>query len=247
MQKQIVRSFGATLTIVAVLLAHVTSVHAQFSYSKATQGSDISWPNCKASLPQHIAFGIVGVTGGKNFTVNPCLFEETQKIPYNLALYMNTADPGIGVTAQFMKSPQHCLSDDSRCLAYNYGFKAAMYALDAASSRDVHATIWWLDVETVNSWSTDISDNRSALQGMIDAIHKSVILAKVGFYSATDQWAVITGNWTNKLPNWVGTGGTQLQTATAACKANDFTGGGTVLTQYIPRLDQDYVCKSTTF
>lgn len=242
MQKQIVQGFAVMCIVTAVLLVHVSGVHAQSLYTKATQGSDISWPNCKAALPQHIAFGIVGVTGGKNFTVNPCLFEEVQKISGSLALYMNTADPGIESTAQYAGGPKHCSLGNSSCLAYNYGFNAATYALTAAASRDVHATTWWLDVETVNSWSTNTYDNRSSLQGMVDAIHKSVILAKVGFYSAVDQWAAITGNWINKFPNWVGTGSTQLPTAMAACEANDFTGGGTVLTQYIPRLDQDYVC-----
>jgi hypothetical protein len=127
-------------------------------------------------------------------------------------------------------------------MAYNYGFNAAEYALLYAASQNVHATNWWLDVETENSWSPSYQENRASLQGMIDAIKQGTIFSNIGIYSTPLQWRQITGGWKNGLPNWVGTGSTQRADAINACSGSDFTAGGTQLTQYIQKLDQDYVC-----
>ncbi|PZE68081.1 hypothetical protein [Curtobacterium sp. MCBD17_021] len=68
-------------------------------------GADISWPQCASApstWPADPAFAIVGVTGGKATTTNPCLAQQlawastarggTSQAPTQL--YVNTANPG---------------------------------------------------------------------------------------------------------------------------------------------------------
>jgi hypothetical protein len=127
-------------------------------------------------------------------------------------------------------------------LAYNYGYNATLYAVKYADSQLVASTSWWLDVETENSWTTSQVDNKSSLEGAVDALRQHTFLPTVGIYSTPYQWAVITGNWQNHLPSWVGTGSSNLIAAKAACRVQSFTGGGMWLAQYTPSLDIDYPC-----
>jgi hypothetical protein len=230
----------------AFVVTLVVSNHtlALSMYPPGSTGSDVSWPksNCSASPPSQASFGIVGATGGLDFARNNCLFSEASWFPH-LALYMNTGYPGISVGRNFASGPKHCSLTDNVCLAYNYGFAAAEYGLLYAASQNVHSTSWWLDVETENSWTPNVLANRASIQGMIDAIKQNTVIAVIGIYSTPLQWKQITGNWRNNIPNWVGTGSTRRSDALAACRGNDFTGGGTQLTQYILQLDHDYVCR----
>ena len=82
----------------------------------------------------------------------------------------------------------------------------------------------------------------TTLLGMVDAIKRNTIFSQIGVYSTPLQWQQITGGWKNGLPNWVGTGSDARRDALAACQGSNFTGGGTLLTQYTPELDRDYVC-----
>ncbi len=129
------------------------------------------------------------------------------------------------------------------CLAYNYGFASAEYALMYADSQNVSANTWWLDVETENSWSDNKADNRASIQGAIDAINRgSFFTPTVGIYSTPHQWKEITGGWKNQLPAWIGTGSEDRKDAISACSDEPFTGGTTELTQYILEIDHDYSC-----
>jgi hypothetical protein len=42
---------------------------------------------------------------------------------------------------------------------------AGLYALSYANSRNVHASTWWLDVETSNTWNNDVAQNQNSLAG----------------------------------------------------------------------------------
>lgn len=208
-------------------------------------GNDLSWPpsNCTAIPPAYSVFGIVGVTGGLNFTQNPCLFRESHQFK-QLSLYMNTGYPGPATAQKYANEAKSCIGQTSACLAYNYGYAAAQYALLYADSQNVNSNTWWLDVETENSWSHKTGENRASIQGAIDAINHESLFIKpnIGIYSTPHQWKIITGGWKNKLPNWVGTGSVHRSEALKACAGNDFTGGGTKLTQYILQIDHDYQC-----
>lgn len=212
-------------------------------YQHGATGADVSWPpgNCAAAAAGWAAFGIVGVTGGLDFTPNNCLMSEASWFS-DRSLYMNTDWPGASNAAQYADNPRHCAPKDTQCLAYNFGYNAAEYALLYAASQNMHSTDWWLDVETTNDWSPNIYENRAALNGMVAAIDHTVFFPTIGVYSTPKQWKQIMGDWRNGMPNWVGTGSDERSAAIAACHGNDFTGGNTVMTQYILQLDHDYVC-----
>jgi len=205
-------------------------------------GYDVSWPNCRVSPPKNPSFGIVGVSGGLAFRPNRCLFREAHWFE-KVSLYLNTGYAGMKRAEQFADHPRKCSHDDEACLAYDFGYNAGAYALDYAAKQDVHESTWWLDVETVNSWSDTVSYNRASLQGMVDAIKRHSLFPTIGFYAYPGQWRTITGGWQNGYPNWVATGGDNYKLAVSWCKGQSFTGGPTWLTQYTTRLDDDYVCE----
>jgi hypothetical protein len=233
------------LTIVfgtAVMIGLISPVvHAQSYYPVNEVGHDVSWPNCQVSAPKDKTFGIVGITGGLVFRPNPCLFEEAHWFQ-NLSLYLNTGYVGKTGAEKYATSPRNCSSSDEACLAYNFGYNAAAYALNYAASQYVHTNVWWLDVETDNSWSTNTDFNRASLQGMIGAITQYTILPTIGFYSYPGQWDSITNSWKNGYPNWAATGSSDFKQAVSYCQGQDFNGGRTWLTQYTTRLDNDYAC-----
>jgi len=126
-------------------------------------------------------------------------------------------------------------------LAYNYGYNAGQYALNYATSQGIVSPTWWLDVETENSWTTDVMQNRNSLQGETDALKNGGVIT-VGVYSTTAQWQTITNGWQNGLPNWGATTWTTTKQAAKYCSGHNFTGGQTWLIQFKGKLDQDYAC-----
>jgi hypothetical protein len=236
----------AACGVIVLFLAFINCrpVEAKNIYPSGKTGNDISWPpsNCNAEPPDFSAFGIVGVTGGLNFTQNPCLFRESHQFD-QLSLYINTGYPGAEKAQKYKNSKYSCPDISIPCTAYNYGFAAAEYALMYADSQNVNANTWWLDVETENSWTKNTAENRASIQGAVDAIKKgSFFRPTIGIYSTPHQWKVITGDWKNMLPAWIGTGSTERKDAIAACSDHPFTGGTIHLTQYVLELDHDYVC-----
>ncbi len=229
----------AAASIFAVVVGRAAS--AQSILNSGAAGADISWPNCQAHIPDKIAFGVVGVNGGKGYTANNCLAAEAAHFK-NLSLYVNTGYPGNDIARKYRFWPKNCGGNDGNCLAYNYGYNAGKYAADYALGQAVYAAAWWLDVETVNSWSDSFANNQQSLSGEIDALRDYAKAYTIGIYSTPEQWRKITGGWQNYLPNWAATGSPSLDTAKAFCRDHDITGGGTWLTQYIGATDRDYAC-----
>jgi hypothetical protein len=211
-------------------------------YPAMSTGTDVSWPNCREQPEaSHTAFGIVGVNDGLDFAGNPCLSQETSWFS-DYSLYLSTGYPGLSYGRKYQTFPNLCSKNNNQCLAYNYGFNAARYAINFASLHDVHTTQWWLDVETVNSWTSNTQTNVTVLQGMITALKRYTFLPTIGFYAYPGQWDTLTGSWRNNYAAWVATGTTSRSSGIAACKDVSFDGSSTVLTQYTKALDKDYVC-----
>jgi hypothetical protein len=226
-------------TIASVLFISTGLAAAQGAYVSGTTGVDASYPNCSTSMPK-TGFGIVGVNHGLFYSYNGCLGAQASHFQ-NLSLYTNTGwyDKSAHIDAT---SPLVCAATDANCLAYNYGYNAALDSLSYAKSQGVSSTTWWLDVETANSWSSDVNQNRSSLQGSYDALKNSGAQT-VGVYSTTAQWQGITGSWLNNWPNWGATTWTNAKQAAKYCTGHNFNGGPTYLIQYSGRsLDQDYAC-----
>jgi len=210
-------------------------------YTPQTTGYDVSWPNCEASVPKDTAWGVVGVTGGLVFRKNPCLKQQAAwfRTP---ALYVNTGYAGIEKARHYASAPHTCGVNDEQCLAYNYGYQSGVYAVKQATAHGLYARMWWLDVETENSWSDNTAVNRRSLQGVADAIRHDTVGSAIGYYSYPGQWDRITGAWHNGAPAWAATGTSSRLEAIAACKAPGFTGGRVWFTQYVTTLDRNYAC-----
>ena len=208
-------------------------------------GYDISWPQCSQSLPAKPAFGIVGTSNGLAFSDNPCLAQEYSwafAASRSPALYMSTADPGSQSVHWNTPSPKPCsgASTDLGC-AYNYGWNAASHAFTYATSQHAVATMWWLDIETANTWSTYLAANNADIQGMIDYLHSQSVT--VGVYSTAYQWGQITGSATLAIPNWVAGATSASQAASWCTPSRSFTGDTVSMVQYpAGSYDGDVAC-----
>lgn len=266
------------LFITALLIVTPSALAARPGPSAPTTtplGIDISYPQCSKTVPKTQAFGIVGVNGGIATTTNPCLKDQliwgskslggtSQK---KLQLYVNTANPGGLNTASWptVSTPENphgpCDNSDSIACAWQYGWNRASEdvtnrfvpaAVQAGIDTTPSTYIWWLDVETMNTWKAPTSSfntqsNATVLEGM--TAHFQSINGRVGLYSTAYQWGQIVGNSVsassnlNGLINWR-PGGANLNTAKQACTAVPLTPGGiVVMTQFISKnLDYDYSC-----
>lgn len=231
--------FAASSLALALAVIVPSSVSALGIYPSGKTGVDVSWPNCNISKPK-TAFGIVGVNGGLNFSENPCLAKQAGWFS-NLSLYVNTGYPGAYRGLDYQSSPKNCEASNLNCLAYNYGYNAALYSLDYAKRLNISSNTWWLDVETENSWLDDVEQNKQAIQGQYDAL-KNAGIATVGVYSTTYQWGVITGGWKNGWPSWGASTWRTAKQAKTFCTGHEFNGGKTYLIQFLGKIDQNYAC-----
>jgi hypothetical protein len=189
-------------------------------------------------------------------------------------LYVNTANPGevISDISTWPKSPYDnngnlpanpygstCDGDNDEACSWLYGWNRSIYTegifMSAAASKGYNtatsAYVWWLDVETMNTWQSGSNDalvrNTAALEGF--AKYYQSKQANVGLYSTAVQWSIITGNNTGlgnnlkNLPNWRPSGAS-LTNAINNCNVAPLTPGGYIsLTQYVQKnLDFNHSC-----
>jgi hypothetical protein len=241
--------FCRLVVIALAAVAVVLSAGAADAAPRAAAaiGYDVSYPQCGGALPNAPAFGIVGVTDGRPYGENPCLSAEytwAANAPKAPAFYLNTANPGPASTRvnwYGQAAPQPCSTANEAGCAYDYGYNAAAQAFaDAnAATGAAGAAGWWLDVETANSWSSDVGLNVTDIQGSIDYLQAQGVA--VGFYSTAAQWSQITGGAHFVLANWVA-GAANAKRASGLCGAS-FSGGAVALVQYPSGgFDADYVC-----
>ena len=244
-------------------------------------GNDISYPQCNNTLPSGQGFGIVGVNGGIASTTNPCLSTELLWAEQSIGtqdqgkvqLYVNTGNPaGLGTATwpQNNTDPAGntapnpygtCNGSVSQACAWQYGWNRAVddvtnrfvpSAQAAAVDTNPSDYMWWLDVETVNSWesgsSSALQDNRLDLEAMVSYFHSRGI--SVGIYSTNYQWGTIVGSVPassdlNGLKSWL-PGASDLSSAQSNCSESSLTNNGSVtLTQFTTNnFDYDYSCVS---
>jgi hypothetical protein len=213
-------------------------------YAAGATGYDISWPQCGGSYPGGpIGLGIIGANDGKAFTQNPCLASEAAWAGQPAAIYMNLNSPPTGSTQALSGPAGTCVVTDTGCLAYNYGYNAAVASFTYATASGASAGVWWLDVETANTWDSNPANNDLTIKGALDALGADGVLA--GIYSTGYQFGIIAGGYAPATPVWMATGG-DITDATAACTSGHSFGGGTTwLAQYgtsgVP-FDQDLAC-----
>lgn len=242
----------ATLACSLVATAVAASPALAAPKASSTTGYDVSYPQCSTgSLPNKPAFGIVGVSDGLAYGTNPCLASEyawAAKAP-NPAFYMNTGNPGTAATRVSwygQTGPQACDPTNEAGCAYDYGYNGAQqayaYAVSQAGAGAAASAVWWLDVETSNSWSSaDLSLNLVDIQGSLDFLES--VVAGVGVYSTGSQWNQITGGaqLPSSVADWIA-GASNAAGAASLCSSS-FTGGPVRLVQYPSgRFDADYPC-----
>jgi hypothetical protein len=189
-------------------------------------------------------------------------------------LYVNTANPGEVIdqvstwpisntdkTGFTTENPYgECTGNNDRACSWQYGWNRAVEAnidrfapaaREAGINQAASAYVWWLDVETMNTWQSGSEDalarNTATLEGMTSYFNSRG--ATVGLYSTAVQWGEITGTAIgadsnlNGLDNWRPSGAS-LENAKANCSVPPLTSGGIIsLTQYVQRnLDHNYSC-----
>jgi hypothetical protein len=223
MRSRLLRSFAPVGGALVLAVAVGTGAFGVGRY-----GNDISWPQCGGAFPAKAGFGIVGVTGGRPFTQNPCLAAEwrwalaAKGAP---AYYMNLSNPGTTTPS-------------------TYGANAAAYALNYAASQtgasSATSHVWWIDVEITNTWSSNKAANAAVVQGALTYLKQHTSKA-VGIYSTSYQWGVITGGVRMGAPVWAA-GASSAASAPSMC-GTGFTGRPVKQVQYPDgNYDGDYKC-----
>lgn len=236
-------SLAATLAIITAAPALAARPGHGGGGGNATTntGNDVSYPQCGARLPSGQAFGIVGVNDGLANTLNPCLGPSASYPSYSeselywawaassgvttqprASLYVNTADPGNGVSdwptsstgadpyGSCTVSGPGSVGADSTACAWHYGYNRATQdmswlaaAADSINAQETTSPVpgaasaypWWLDVETADSWqsgSSGLAMNLADLQGMVAALAAAQV-TRGGIYSTSYQWGQVTG------------------------------------------------------
>lgn len=183
---------------IAALVSTGISASASNPYYSG-MGYDISYPQCNpdgtpsTSLPAG-SFGIVGVNHGRPFTTyaNTCFsglvaHASAQGMPAP-SLYINTAYSGA-----YRKNITPYCAQQAQSMAWQIGCSEADTSYTYAGKPTTSAvTMWWLDVEVGNSWSTsNVGLNQAAIQGATDRFFQGGFL--VGVYSTSSSWRTITG------------------------------------------------------
>jgi hypothetical protein len=259
---------GAASALALAIAGFTVASTADGSLPPTGAGVDISFPQCSAlshiDVPTSLPFAVIGVNGGTASTSNPCFQSE-----YNSALllggptdqphasvYVNTGNPSLAATWWPSKDATEsgtpvdnpdgtCVHAAGAACAYVYG-----YSMAQADYRRVKAAVmqlprlWWLDVETTNTWQGDTDANAASLTGMVDYFHSRQL--QVGIYSTSYQWAKIAGttdagSGLAGLRSWLA-GGSEVG-APVDCEQAPLTPGGWVaMIQYVTFLDNDYSC-----
>jgi hypothetical protein len=230
----------------------------------AAVGYDVSHPQCGADLPSGQAFAVVGVNGGRATTANPCLTEQLRWAARStgaangqppIQLYVNTANPGelrnaIDTWPRSGSTPYgSCTAGNTLACSWRYGWERARATVEdiftlaaraAGLTSDPARYIWWLDVETGNTWQSGsaaaLTRNRGSLAGM--AAYLAARGGRPGLYSSPAQWRQIAGEVTEssalyRLDSWVA-GASSQAGAAATCDRPPLVGAGrVVMAQYV--------------
>lgn len=218
-------------------------------------GQDVSWPQCPTSFPgkgyglpmpsSNARFVVIGVSGGRGFTRNPCLgYQVAWARAHHMlgAVYTVPSYPSAAeLKAYGARGPYGTRTLLARLK--NVGWSQARATLQAVHAHRMTAPTIWVDVEPVRSrpWSSSTTRNNAVLRGMIDGFRISH--HNPGIYSNRSGWASITGNARYGVPEWRTVGQTGRARALATCNATSLQGGPIAMVQYwTSTADYDVAC-----
>ena len=184
------RLLAALVYVLVLFTAGARGAGAFGIYPAGTSGIDISYPACADELPAApMSFAIIGVNGGRPFYQNPCLIKQfawAQRAAVAPSFFMNLSSPVGSIAFKANSGPRGtCVPNDDLCRSYNFGYNAARLAYADAQSQETAASMWWLDVETENSWSDNLPANAQVVQGAIDYLKSQSKV--VGVYSTPNN------------------------------------------------------------
>jgi len=200
------------LLALPAVFAQASAWAATDPYPTSHTGYDISYPQCppKATTGD---FGIIGVNDGRPFTRNPCLAGEVSLAPTTTlpSLYINAAFSIAyrkQITSGCSTLSTSITGTNAQKQAWAIGCSEAETSINYAGAPNI--AMWWLDVETGNSWSTsNLILNQYAINGAASRLEQSGL--PVGVYSNASMWRTITGgnNFTptNIAADWEASGG----------------------------------------
>ncbi|GAC1587374.1 MAG: hypothetical protein NVS3B21_02200 [Acidimicrobiales bacterium] len=231
--------------IVAIAAGDGIAIPASPVAPAASTGFDISWPQCGGIRPAPpYGFGIVGVTNGHLFSVNPCLDEQWGwAIGYGsfAAVYVNSNAPTADELARFRTREAAFCGPNIGCALDQWGRLGARQAIVAAGRQP--SPMWWLDVETGNEWLPDPAANAVILRAMIAELQTA--RKRVGVYSTARQWGIIAGSFAPGLPTWIP--GAPPENPASYCTSHSFGGGSAWLVQSGDAdFDTDVLCSAGT-
>ena len=214
-------------------------------FQPGARGHDVSFPNCRQALPGS-GFLVVGVNGGQPFTANRCLRTQAARArklgraPFSVYLNTSYAPKLLRRTTPACRrlgAAQDVAVATQRAYALGCSEAASALALIGAANRP---SLYWLDVERSNPWSTNHGLNVATIRGLVDYLLAQQPKPLVGVYSSSSWWRRITGSWRSlALPEWIPTG---VGSGTTACSRN-FANGPVWLSQGgSARLDVDVAC-----
>lgn len=273
-RRLLVTALAAAGLALALPAGAASATIATTALAGSLEGYDVSHPQCGTALPEGQAFGVVGVNGGLSTRANSCLSAQLAwaarssgalSTQPRAQLYLNTANPG-QLIDQITTWPTSgstpygtCTGTNSDACSWQYGWERAQHSVTtffapaaeaAAADADPADYLWWLDVETYNTWQTGSTSaqehNRVSLEGMTAYLNSRG--AMVGLYAVPAQWAQVVGavTWDStlyRLPSWL-PGATSAPGAHANCTRPPLVPGGAVtLAQYVSGgLDHDVSC-----
>jgi hypothetical protein len=224
-------SLSVAAGLVALGAVQAPAFAATDPYSTYSSGGfDVSYPQCsvpETSYPRGF-FYVVGVGGGRPFTSNSCAAQEWDDANFagntQPSIYFNTGyagayahdiEPGCTSgysTSEFGTTNKHQLSVDET--AWEIGCSEALYATTVIPT--AKPAMYWADVETGNSWSTNKALNRFTIDGISWEMANTGVGG--GIYSSPGMWGSITGSqsWgpqTAISANWLSGGLSPCTTA----------------------------------
>jgi hypothetical protein len=199
---------AAVVTAALLALMQAPARAAIDPYPAAGSGYDASYPSAQCNTNTYPSgFAIIGLGGGRPFTTNACLTHEWNDAsnggptptPATPSLYFNTGYAGAyakQITAGCQNAVGHApippsVTGHQRSTeeqAWEIGCSEAAYA---AVHEPGTPAMWWADVETGNSWSTNTTYNDLAIDGI--AYEMSGLGTPTGFYSTPAMWDKIAG------------------------------------------------------
>lgn len=268
------RSLAALLLVAAGLAVPTAPAEAAPTVTypglpPIASGIDVSFPQCDKNshvdYPPGLPFAIIGLNGGIASNDNKCLRSEFnsalllggQTDQPHAAVYVNTGNPALAAAwwpsddttqdGSAVANPDgSCEHKPGAACAYVYGYSMAKADYRKARQKLSRVPdVWWLDVETSNTWQSDTNANAASLTGMVDYFQSKSL--HIGIYSTALQWKKIAGVTPSSshlagLPSWIA-GGTYVG-APKDCEQTPLTPGGRVaMIQFVTHFDNDYSCQ----